>query len=620
VVFADRIPRIQDYAAIGDCRSLALISKRGSLDWLCWPHFDSGSLFAALLSRYRGGHWSITPPEPFRSDQHYMPATNILQTHFASPSGRAVLTDLMPISSEEFKHGHLVPDQEILRELHCTDGEMLFEVEFRPRPDFARRGVEAEVRGSLGLRIACCGEIFWLRSSVPLQVDGEGNAAAQLHLRSGDIVRFSLTRAGEAPAVLPSVSEEARERIERSARWWRQWSGQSLYHGPYRSEVERSALALKLLAFAPSGAIVAAGTTSLPERLHDSLNWDYRFCWLRDSSLTMRALLGLGYVDEATSFISWLLHATRLDQPRLRVLYDLWGRSAPRERVLSHFEGYRGSCPVRLGNSARSQFQLDTYGEVVEAAALFAERAGSLDRVAQKALLRLGNYVARHWNEPDRGMWESRAAGKNHTHSRLMCWTALDRLLHLADRGLVRGVPRDRLVLERERIRRQIEERAWNARLQSYTKTLDGDQLDASLLRIAWHEFEPADSPRMRATAQAVRDRLRAGNGLLFRDRRNPQDGAFGACSYWAVEFLARGGGTVEEAHALFRQMLRFSTPVGLLSEEIDPSTGDALGNIPQAFTHVGLIGAALAIEEAEEARRSAARREPGGEPEEKAA
>jgi GH15 family glucan-1,4-alpha-glucosidase len=602
VSFPESTPAIQDYAAIGDCRSVALVARNGSVDWLCWPRLDSGSTFAAIVDRYRGGHWSITPQGTYRSEQHYIPGSNVLQTLFACAKGRATLTDLMPVCGEEHKKTALVAERQLLRELQCTEGEMAFQMDFRPRPDYARRHVAVEDKGRLGLRVRLGRGVGWLRSSAPLQAEADG-ATAEIRLRRGDVLHFSLSYAEEAPAVLPPVGEDAHAAIDRSVQWWRDWLSSSQYRGPYRNEVERSLLALKLLAFAPSGAIAAAATTSLPERVHDSLNWDYRFCWLRDASLTVRALLGLGYVDEVESFVSWMLHSTRLTQPKLRVLYDLYGRTAPKETALEHLEGYRGSRPVRLGNGARDQFQLDTYGDVVEAAAQFAEHQGHLDRTAQKALIGFGKYVAKHWNQPDRGMWERRSGGKNHTHSRLMCWTALDRLLRLEKKGLLTGIPNQEFLLERERIRHQIEQRAWNSGLRSYTKTLDGEKVDASLLRIAWHGFERADSTRMQATARRVMERLGAGEGLLYRYKREPEEGAFGACGYWAVEYLAMGGGSLEEAHALFRDQLRYASPVGLLSEEVDPETGDALGNIPQAFTHVGLISAALALEEQDRKR-----------------
>lgn len=598
---------------------MALVSRAGSVDWLCWPRMDSGSVFGALVDRFRGGHWSITPQGMFRSEQHYIPGSNVLQTLFVSSQGRATLTDLMPVCSEEYKRRASVPEHELLRELHCTDGEMVFNLDFRPRPDYARRTVTARRRGELGLRVPSGKGVYWLRGSVPLEADGDG-AAVQLRIRRGEVLHFSLTYSEDAPAVLPTLGEAARAAIERSVQWWRNWLTRSQYRGPYRNEVERSLLAVKLLAFAPSGAIAAAATTSLPERIHDTLNWDYRFCWLRDASLTVRALLGLGYMDEVESFVSWLLHSTRLSQPKLRVLYDLYGRMAPRETILEHLEGYRGSRPVRLGNSARDQFQLDTYGEVVEAVAQFADRQGHLDRTAQKALIGFGRYVAKHWDQPDRGIWESRSGGKNHTHSRLMCWTALDRLLGLERRGILRGVPHQEFMLQRERIRVEIEQRAWNPAMRSYAKTLDGEKVDASLLRIPWHGFERANSARMQATGRRIMERLRAGKGLLYRYKREPEEGAFGACGFWAVEYLAMGGGTLEEAHVLFREQLRFASPLGLLSEEMDPVTAEALGNTPQAFTHVGLMSAALTLEEEERRRAERNRSRSAGGLEESAA
>jgi GH15 family glucan-1,4-alpha-glucosidase len=453
--------------------------------------------------------------------------------------------------------------------------------------------------GKLGLRVESGGGIYWLRCTRPLQIRND-IAHAIFALRPGDALEFSFSYAEESPAVLPALGERTTAAIERSVEWWQRWARRANYQGRYCEAVIRSALALKLLAYAPSGAIAAAATTSLPERIGDTLNWDYRYCWLRDASLTIRALLGLGYMDEAESFLTWLLHATRLTQPELRVMYNVFGGIAPPERELNFLSGYRGSRPVRVGNGARHQLQLDIYGEVIDATAQYANVRGRFDRATQKVLIGLGKYVAKHWDRPDEGIWEPRGGQENHTHSRLMCWTALDRLLALSDKGMLDGVPREEFRRERERIRQQILTRAWNEALQSYTSVLDGNCVDATLLRIPWYGLENADSRRMSLTYRKICEELGTRDGLLYRYKRQPPEGAFGICGFWAVEHLALGGGTLRQAHDLFNQLLSYSNDLGLFSEEIDPESGDALGNFPQAFTHVGLISAALTLAEKE--------------------
>ncbi len=595
----DSYNRIQDHGIIGDCRSAALVSSSGSIDWLCWPRFDSASIFAAILDPQRGGFWSIAPTGPHEAKHQYVENTNVLETHFRSHDSHVLLTDLMPVASERFKRSVLLPDHELVRELRCVQGEAELEVNFCPRAWYGRDPVLIRDGGVLGLRMEVGRGAYWLRSSVPLAIQSHG-AQAILKMKRGDVAQFALTYTERAPSVLPALGEPLSARIERSVQWWQTWARRCTYDGPYRESVIRSALALKMLSYAPSGAITAAATTSLPERVGGHLNWDYRYCWLRDASLTIRALLGLGYTAEAEDFLTWLLHATALTQPQLRVMYNLYGEIAPHERELNFLRGYRDSRPVRIGNGARSQLQLDVYGELIDAAAQYTRSGGSFDRTTQKVLVGFGNYVAHNWDQPDEGIWEPRSGKKNHTNSRLMCWTALDRLLEMHTKGRISSLPRDLFEQERQRIREQIEQRAWNAHMDSYMSTLDGTDVDSTLLRIPWYGFEKADSDRMKSTYRRVYEDLGAGNGLLYRYKRNPPEGAFGICGFWAAEYLAIGGGTSQQAHALFSRLLSYRNPLGLFSEEIDPHTGDALGNFPQAFTHVGLISAALSIKERE--------------------
>jgi GH15 family glucan-1,4-alpha-glucosidase len=584
---------------IGDCRSAALISRSGSIDWLCWPRFDSPSIFGAILDSEKGGRWSITPTEPCASTRRYIEDSNVLETRFRTSSGELVITDLMPVASEEFKQCTLWPDHEIVRDVFCTQGEVRIEIDFHPRAAYGSSAVRIDDAGTLGLRMNVGRGAYRLRGTIPLTIQN-GRARATLTLSGGQRVRFSLTYSEESPAVLPLLGEECTDRIDMSVRWWQQWAARCTYSGRYRDAVIRSALALKLLAYAPSGAIIAAPTTSLPELIGGSLNWDYRYCWLRDASLTVRALLGLGYSVEAESFLTWLLHATQLTQPELRVLYSIFGQIAPHERDLDYLSGYSESRPVRIGNGARNQLQMDIYGEVIDAAAQYVRHGGRFDRTTQDVLIGFGKYVAANWDVPDEGIWEPRGGRMNHTHSRLMCWTALDRLLELHHRKLLRGGPFKVFSEQRGRIAKQIRERAWNEKLQSYTGTLDGEDMDATLLRLPWYGFEKPNSARMRATYDRVCEQLGAGRGLLYRYSRSPAEGAFGICGFWAAEYLAIGGGSLEDANECFWELLHHRNDLGLFSEETDPSTEDALGNFPQAFTHVGLISAALSIHERE--------------------
>ena len=593
---------IEHYAIIGDCRSAGLVSREGSLDWLCLPRFDSPSIFAAVLDAKNGGRFLVRPIGEFRTERRYLANTNVLETVFRTPTGACVLRDLMSVSSEEDKRAHLTPEHEVLRELEGLEGEVEVEILYDPRPDYGRVRPLLEERGALGLRCEVDGTSLTLRSELPLELtDGDRSARGTARIRSGEQTYLSLTYSMEAPAVVPLLGEAARGRIERTVRWWQEWANRCTYEGPYRDAVVRSALALKLMTYAPSGALVAAPTTSLPEALGGVRNWDYRYCWLRDASFTLRALYALGYREEAEAYIGWLLHATRLTWPELQVLYDIFGEAKLPERELPHLEGYAGSRPVRIGNDAQGQLQLDVYGEVINGAARFLDHGGRFDRDTSRMLDGLGHTVCRRWREPDEGIWEGRSGRFHHTHSKMLCWVALDRLVEMHEAGHLE-ISADLFRANRDAIRGEIEARGYNERIGSYTRIFDGEEMDASLLTLPLYGYIEGKHPRMRSTYASIHQKL-ARDGLIYRyetgtdDGLPPGEGTFGICSFWAVECQARGG-DVEGATQAFEHLLSYANDVGLFAEEIDPETGAALGNFPQAFTHIGLINAALTLAE----------------------
>ena len=590
--------KIEDYAVIGDCRSAALVSKNGSIDWLCLPRFDSPSIFAALLDADRGGRFAIHPRMPFNVSRRYVGASNVLETTFRTETGVVRLTDVMPVASESDKARQLFPDHEILRKLECDEGTVEIDVLFDLRPDYARIIPRVLENSTLGYFCEHGAQIVALRSDFPLHTPSNlPGLAGSAILRTGAKQYFSMTFTEGYPAVLAVLGEAAEMRIRRSVAWWENWATECQYDGRYRTEVIRSALTLKLMTYAPSGAMVAAPTTSLPEQLGGVRNWDYRFCWIRDGSLTLRALLDLGFTIEGEAFLGWLLHATRLTWPKLQIIYDVYGETHLPERELQHLGGYAGSRPVRIGNDAAKQLQLDTYGEVIDAAFQYVIRGGRLDRTICRMLVGLGKTVRRRWREPDEGIWEPRAGRQHHTHSRVMCWVALDRLIKLHEMGHIRA-PLLIFAQEREAIRAEIEGRGYNTPLQSYVSNLDGDDVDASLLLLALNGYADPAGLRMRNTYRRIRERLGI-DDLLYRylshDGLPPGEGTFGICSFWAVECLARRG-DADEAARTFTHLLSYANDVGLFAEQIDPETKSALGNFPQAFTHVGLINAALAL------------------------
>lgn len=588
--------KIHDYAVIGNSRSVALISKEGSLDWLCWPKFDSPSLFAALLDE-KGGFWKIAPRKSKEITREYIESTNVLKTTFVTETGVAVLTDFMPVLPEDEKNKALLPDNEIMRYIEVRSGFVDVEIVFQPRPNYALSKAKLKDKGKLGLRIERCG-LFTLQSSCRFKLE-DNLASCSLHLNQNEYASFSLTFDAEGPAVYSMLDKTSiAKKIEETRLWWQNWAAKINYSGQYRPVVVRSALALKLLNYSPSGTFVAAPTTSLPEKIGGSLNWDYRFSWLRDCAFIAEALYDLDLTDEAYPFIDWLLYSTKLSFSKLRVLYDIYGRYCGKEKILKHLSGYQNSTPVRIKNAASGQFQLDIYGEVVRAVSLFINPQAENHDLLFKELIKLGKFVCRNWNQPDNGIWEYRENKKKHTYSLLMSWLLFERILKIDIPGLNKKT-RALFQSVQSSIRELIETKCWNSAINSYTDTADGTEVGVSLLHLAIGGFESPSSTRMRATYQKIQKKLEVGRSLFLRNEIaiEEDEGAFFICSFWNVQYLALGGGTLEEANQAFKQTLQYANDVGLLSEEYDSVSQEALGNFPQGLSHSGLINAAMALE-----------------------
>jgi GH15 family glucan-1,4-alpha-glucosidase len=594
---ADGYAPIRDYAVIGDGRTCALVARDGSIDWLCVPDVDSPSVFARILDAGRGGSFRLEPVEPFEATRRYLPDSNVLETTLTTASGSVRVLDMMTLTHRD----HLTPLREVVRRVEGLSGEVPLRFRVEPRFGYAAARTELCLRGGCAFATAgtdAAALVTWGAGEVELREDGFEGA---FRLRAGDRAQLVLALAHKQPVVLPGRAD-VEARVERTLGFWPRWAARAEYDGAWRDAVIRSALVLKLCVHAPSGAIVAAPTTALPEAIGGSRNWDYRFTWVRDASWTLDALLALGYRDEAHSFFWWLMHASRLTQPRLNVLYRVNGGGEARERELPHLEGYRGSRPVRIGNGAVEQQQLDIYGAVLSAIWVYVEDGGRLDRDTAKAVAKVADLVARIWQEPDSGIWEVRSPPTHFVQSKAMCWVALDRAVRLAERG---AIPARRVERWREtagEIRRFVGEHGWDAGRGSYVRATDLRELDASLLTMSLLGF-PGDE-RVHATVEAVRREL--GHGpYVYRYKGEDgagatgEEGAFLTCSFWLVDALARCG-RVAEAAALMDELVGLANDVGLYAEEVDPQDGSFLGNFPQALTHLGLVQAAVSIERAQ--------------------
>lgn len=608
-------PKISDYALIGDCKTAALIGLDGGIDWWCLPNFSGPTFFARLLDRERGGRFTINPVNPHTGAHRYVGETNVLETTFTVDGEKNAaelrLTDAM-ILPTSLPAAQLLPQHELLRCIEAVESDVAIEVVYEPRPDYGRAKVRLTPCGRWGWACAYRDHLLLLHTDLPLELSEDKSALSGTYpLQNGERKFLSITYVKNDIGVTLPLGHSAAARLKATTDWWKYWSSHCTYYGPYRTAVVRSALVTKLLDYCLSGAIIAAPTSSLPETVGGARNWDYRYCWLRDASLILDALMDIGYQAEADTFLDWLLHSTNLTWPKLQVLYDLYGEAQIPESTLDHLSGYRHSQPVRIGNAAWNQRQLDVYGVVIKAAVSYLSRGGKISHDSCKMLAGFGKTVIKEWRRTDYGIWEIRGESRHHTHSKVMCWAALDGLLELAERGLI-SIPREHYRHEREAIRRTIEAEGFNQELNSYTATFDSKMSDASLLLLPRFDYLDAADPRMAGTL-AYHDAQLASGALMHRyqsgfDGLEGDEHPFGICSFWAVDALARAG-RIDEAKRRFEELLGFANHVGLYGEEIHSKTGEAMGNFPQAFTHVGLINAAVSLESAAKRARRGKRK-----------
>lgn len=611
---------IENYGIIGNMRTAALVGLNGSIDWLCLPHFDSPSVFAAILDDRKGGRFRIAPAsEDFRHKQFYWPDTNILITRFLHDQGVGEVEDYMPVSrARQSQHGLI----ELIRRVRVVRGRVPFRLECRPAFDYARATHNTQLSDT-GARFTGPGMSLGLAASRPLRLDQNG-VVADFTLEEGEKAVFvlQLLRSDDEQVPCPGC-DEAEELFRETATFWRRWLAKCTYTGRWREIVCRSALTLKLLSFEATGAIVAAPTCSLPEALGGERNWDYRYTWIRDAAFTVYGLLRVGFTEEAARFRDWLKarwqdasqrrsSATGATPGPLQLMYGIDGRSELTEEVLDHLEGYRGSRPVRIGNAAHEQLQLDIYGELMDAVYLHNKYVEPVSYDGWVHLRGLVNWLCENWNQPDEGIWEVRGGRRHFVYSKLMSWVAVDRALRLADK---RSFPADRAhwLKVRDEIYEEVMAKGWNQSRGAFVQAYGSDALDASNLLMPLVFFMAPNDPRMLSTIDAIRKPLTAGglaaDGLVYRylptrapDGLTSEEGTFNICSFWLVEALTRAGRTdparLEDARLLFEQMLGYANHLGLYAEQTGKS-GEALGNFPQAFTHLGLISAAFNLDRA---------------------
>jgi GH15 family glucan-1,4-alpha-glucosidase len=604
----ERYPNIDDHGLIGDLQTAALVTSDGVVDWFCLPRFDSPSVFASLLDADKGGMCRIAPDrDDYTSKQLYLPDSAILVTRFMTPDGVGEVHDFMPIA------GHVATDRHrLVRNIKVVRGTMKFRIQIRPRFNYGRteHKLDHSEHGAMfhtdEMRLAVWGIAprgTSLRDlGLAIEPDGGGLQWTRT-LHEGEIGGVVLESAGDMPdRLIPP--EEAQALADETERFWSDWVRKSTYTGRWREMVARSAMTLKLMTYAPSGAVVAAPTTGLPEQVGGERNWDYRYTWIRDASFSIYALLGLGYLEEAAQFLQWLRDRNAEQAGNgsgpLKIMYRVDGSSDLSEETLDHFEGWRGSRPVRIGNGAADQLQLDVYGESMDAIALADARTGEMPHRGWLAIAKITDWLCDHWDQPDEGIWETRGGRKNFTYGRFQCWVALDRAIRIAARH---GKPANlaKWTVQRDKIYDQIMTRGWNSKIGAFTQHYDTEVLDSSLLMMPLMGFIAPRDPMWLSTLGAM-DRELVSDSLVYRynpsaspDGLAGDEGTFSLCTFWYVDALARCG-RIDDARLTFEKMSTYTNHLGLFSEEIS-ATGEQIGNFPQAFSHLALINAAINLD-----------------------